>query len=1326
MLDKRLASSEGQVLRMPTRGSEMSRFPLRGAAKALDHMLVSPRARDVFLKPRVLRHISLSDHRPLGTRLRSITAPQVGTPVPRTWYDSKLMASRSDDLANHNRWLALADAQIDTTAQLSQAVEDLAGTFDSVTRHIGVKLDGGSDRKLFIPQKLRNLLKKYKKHSRRIAGLMGRGEPVPDSLTDAYVNARAKFRKQRKEFERREKQKSYARIADDFLIHDHKNVWSRLRAQIDTKVRGNTSQPVRNKAGFLCVDEATILAATRDHFKELAQDDREFMSRDEARWVPVLPCESDKPEIEALNKELTWPEALVAIRGMNRNTAPGKCGMHVNALKALVSEECMAKLERDNPSFVRPDRVRVDLKKEDLPADPLTPMGRALWKVLLAIWALETIPALWNEVHIVSLFKKGDPELLTNYRGISLISVSLKVLLGIMVDRLSEAADAHHLLPESQSGFRKREEAIAQFLMLTEVVRRRHLLKAPTIGIFVDFKKAYDKVCHGALYRVLHSQGVQGKFLNIVKAMYSTSAMAVRTGGRLSEPFEMHRGTRQGCPLSPLLFILFMAKILADTKPEDSRLTVPRVRVKDVDRNVLQKCEGGLYADDLVCLERNVREARERCINLQKWGEKWGMELGLDKCGVMLWSIDPEVKAEFDSTTFDTAVGIVPKVAEYKYLGIMVTPYLGVFMGKDPSLPVPGGRTDAMNHALAQAAKGLRALGTLKPLLLDKYCPVPLKVELVRSLVYPVMTYGGEFIGFNKRHSAPMQRVIDMAMRWILGLRRTNRQVAGLTLSLDLGLPPMYEVLAGLRARLHAKLETPDFMKTLLPILQQDRASFHPYRTWCTENGLWTSSLLVKNNLPATVDGALPEVALTSGLRKWAPWLVVNTPAHDETVADLDEEGYDIAKAEWLVWVLHGQEGPPPVHKAAWMFTQVGEDKGSSLPLRPWLSFARQCELHRRSNRYYSLELRQTSHLELGIDQLGFMLLNPEGVPRAVLNTFEDALLAGVTVDDYIKAFEGLEVGWFTNSDRNPMAERLSQVLHVNGKHSGDAYRYITTRVRNVRECALERLLDSDGRKSVTFSNWYNRYRFGATRDFLRVSLGRPDLTEGVRWLMLTRAGGFPRVASRRFARRAVEVSVSSFDKCPLCLGDIADQWEWAHLALCCTEIRIRNIRRQSLGPAITYLRRPGLTALFYDKELGKGVFADKSRLRLEGDEMDSGYAAAVAIQLLGGSLTDEFEASYTLSFGQCDMIITGLKYYGFAYMAEFLQRVAPLYCLALGLDGYGVPPSPVLTGRDVASSRSSSVDTVRAGSLELGADEAEVLRELELDLNTPPNLDAP
>jgi hypothetical protein len=58
---------------------------------------------------------------------------------------------------------------------------------------------------------------------------------------------------------------------------------------------------------------------------------------------------------------------LVTIRKANRNTATGKDGVHINVLKAMVLEECMAEVAWGNPGFQQPDNVRIDLPEDKLP-----------------------------------------------------------------------------------------------------------------------------------------------------------------------------------------------------------------------------------------------------------------------------------------------------------------------------------------------------------------------------------------------------------------------------------------------------------------------------------------------------------------------------------------------------------------------------------------------------------------------------------------------------------------------------------------------------------------------------------------------------------------------------------------------------------------------------------------------------------------------------------------------------------------------------------------------------------------------------------------------
>ena len=75
--------------------------------------------------------------------------------------------------------------------------------------------------------------------------------------------------------------------------------------------------------------------------------------------------------------------------------------------------------------------------------------------------------------------------------------------------------------------------------------------------LFIDFKAAFDSVHHELLWHVLKKQGVKGKFLLTLKSMYSQLKSCVNTNDGLTEFFNCKVGTRQGCMISPMLFVFF-------------------------------------------------------------------------------------------------------------------------------------------------------------------------------------------------------------------------------------------------------------------------------------------------------------------------------------------------------------------------------------------------------------------------------------------------------------------------------------------------------------------------------------------------------------------------------------------------------------------------------------------------------------------------------------------------------------------------------------------------------------------------------------------------
>ena len=72
--------------------------------------------------------------------------------------------------------------------------------------------------------------------------------------------------------------------------------------------------------------------------------------------------------------------------------------------------------------------------------------------------------------------------------------------------------------------------------------------------ISLDADKAFDKIQYPFMLKVMERSGIQGPYLNIIKAIYSKPVANIKLNGEKHEVIPLKSGTRQGCPLSPYLF----------------------------------------------------------------------------------------------------------------------------------------------------------------------------------------------------------------------------------------------------------------------------------------------------------------------------------------------------------------------------------------------------------------------------------------------------------------------------------------------------------------------------------------------------------------------------------------------------------------------------------------------------------------------------------------------------------------------------------------------------------------------------------------------------
>ncbi len=160
---------------------------------------------------------------------------------------------------------------------------------------------------------------------------------------------------------------------------------------------------------------------------------------------------------------------------------------------------------------------------------------------------------------IHALYKRGDCSQFDNYRGIIVGPILAKVFAMIFESRISPWAETNDLRAKGQAGFRKDFRTIDNLFIFRTLTEQARFQKKQLYTCFVDFKKAFNTVPRDLLWQVLEGLGISGRILECLRSMYrQDQARLHHPEEGLTPTFLRRIGVKQGCPLSPLLFGLFI------------------------------------------------------------------------------------------------------------------------------------------------------------------------------------------------------------------------------------------------------------------------------------------------------------------------------------------------------------------------------------------------------------------------------------------------------------------------------------------------------------------------------------------------------------------------------------------------------------------------------------------------------------------------------------------------------------------------------------------------------------------------------------------------
>ncbi len=308
-------------------------------------------------------------------------------------------------------------------------------------------------------------------------------------------------------------------------------------------------------------DSARMAEMARNHHVNVQRDDpdtkpAELREIDIGIALDSLDAHLDSHQAESIGGEITYDECELSLRVAKNGTAPGLDGIPFELWKTIHAR-CI-----EDRRF--PERSAFDIVK--------------LLTAAFEDARMHGVSGRTSFAHgwIAPIYKeKGERTRVVNYRPITLLNTDYKLLSKALAVRLAGVAPG--LIHRAQAGFVPGRK-LSNHTQLARLMMSWAEEKEENGAIVaLDQEKAYDKISHDYLWRVLCKFGIPEPFIRLIQSLYGNAITSVMINGILSSPYRIYRGVRQGDPLSCLLFDLAIEPLSAMIRKSDLEgFNIPR------------------------------------------------------------------------------------------------------------------------------------------------------------------------------------------------------------------------------------------------------------------------------------------------------------------------------------------------------------------------------------------------------------------------------------------------------------------------------------------------------------------------------------------------------------------------------------------------------------------------------------------------------------------------------------------------------------------------------------------------------------------------------
>ena len=310
-----------------------------------------------------------------------------------------------------------------------------------------------------------------------------------------------------------------------------------------------------------------------------------------------------------------------------------------------------------------------------------------------------------------------------------------------------------------QAGFRPNRGTRDHIFNIRNILEKCREFNKDLYACFIDYSKAFDCVEHQKMWKIMAQMGFPKHLIRLIESLYQNQEAAVRVDGETSEWFNVGKGVRQGCILSPYLFNVYAENIMRNFRDDAHRFD----DVEDPEFDTYESISIGgrslpelRYADDTVLLSSTPEGLEKMIRSVKQHSEDQNLYLNAKKTKIM----------KTDKTERATNIVIdgetIEEVIDFDYLGSLITQ-----------------SGDGIKEIRRRLGMASRKLGSLKKVW--KGNDDKTKLKFLRSLIFPIATYGSETWSISKEAEKKINAFEFKCYRKILRIpwtaKRTNASI---------------------------------------------------------------------------------------------------------------------------------------------------------------------------------------------------------------------------------------------------------------------------------------------------------------------------------------------------------------------------------------------------------------------------------------------------------------------------------------------------------------------------------------------------------------------